>query len=344
MERSVLIFSILLLIGLSACRHADPRVVDPVIYLENGPLKAGILHGVGGRLVYLSFRGGENLLKSDSTLWTEAPGERPRISPESGFKAYNGHIIWPGPQSQWWTRQDMNPDRKQAGALWPPDPYLIYSPYRLVDLTDSSLCLKGPGSPVSGISLVKQYRLGDDFLEIEVEMINTSDSSLAWDIWSNARFDGRTSFIVPGCADGIGRIMTEDSDRSGRLDWENADGAFTFLTRAPSGEQTRRYAKAYLYPEKGRMVAVREHCMIIMHFDEVEKERIHPEQGFVEIYRLVTPDGKEDLLELEHHSAYTDLEPGASMVMKERWTFHPFEGPRDTRGILNCYEQVEQER
>ena len=83
--------------------------------------------------------------------------------------------------------------------------------------------------------------------------------------------------------------------------------------------------------------------MIIMNFDKVEKERIHPEQGFVEVYRLVTPGGKEDLLELEHHSAYQEMEPGASMVMTERWTFHSFAGPRDTRAILSAYERIEKE-
>ncbi len=55
-----------------ACNSAQGSNNDPIIYLENENIKAAFLPEVGGRLVFLGRPGGENLLKSDSTLWSEA--------------------------------------------------------------------------------------------------------------------------------------------------------------------------------------------------------------------------------------------------------------------------------
>ena len=77
--------SILLLVN---CARTTNR--GQVIYLENEWIKAGFLPEVGGRLVFLGFIDGNNILKSDSALWYESPEERPIPTPESGFKALSG--------------------------------------------------------------------------------------------------------------------------------------------------------------------------------------------------------------------------------------------------------------
>ena len=340
MGRILIFGTALFLFFLTGCDPGQGRMEAPVLYLQNESLKAGILAEVGGRLVFLDRPGGDNFLKSDTALWDEPVEERIDPAPESEFKEYNGHIIWLGPQSEWWTHQDLNTGRKAGKAVWPPDPYLVYSGYKVVEQTPTSVLMEGPPSPVSGVRLTKKYSLSGSSLEIEVTMTNTLIRPVSWDIWSNARFEGHTDFFVPDCEEGILRISTEDSEKTGRLDPEIVDSVFTFVSHPPGPGQTRRYAKAFLHPEEGRIVAVSGDNMVVMSFEYVEPERIHPDQGFVEIYKLITRSGEEDLLELEHHSAFTTLQPGESFSMTEKWSVHDYKGNGEMKDHIEFYNQI----
>jgi hypothetical protein len=326
------------------CNPGQDHTESPVLYLQNESLKAGILAEVGGRLVFLGTPGGRNMLKSDTALWTEPAEERIQPSPDSEFKAYNGHIIWLGPQSEWWIHQELNDARKRAKAVWPPDPYLVLTPYKVAERTINSVLLEGPPSPVSGVSLWKRYTLAGSALEIEVTLINNTNHEVSWDIWSNARFDGNTLFFVPECEEGIIRISTEDSEKSGRLDPDMVDGAFTFASNPPGAGQNSRYAKAFLHPEEGRMVAICGDKMLVMWFDFVEQEQIHPDQGFVEIYKKITTSGSGDLLELEHHSAYTTLQPGESFSLSEKWSVHDCPAGQELKDYLGFYNKMKEQQ
>jgi len=117
-----------------------------MIWISNGDVKAGILPDVGGRVVYLSLKGKENILTSDSTLWNESSAARPEIASTTPFKAYNGHIVWLGPQAGWWTQQNEDTAKRNRADVWPPDPYLIYGGYTVLSQSDSSLVMQGPES------------------------------------------------------------------------------------------------------------------------------------------------------------------------------------------------------
>jgi hypothetical protein len=321
---------------------ADPGAErSPVRWLETGSLKVGVLTEVGGRIVFLGRPEGSNLLKSDTALWNEPPAERIDPSPRSEFRAYNGHITWLGPQSEWWAHQNLNPARRDRKAVWPPDPYLVYAPYSVLEHTETSLQLEGPSSPVSGVKLTKRYALEGNTLVIGVTMTNTSGHPVAWDLWSNARFEGSTPFLVPGCGEGILRNSTEESGSTGRLDPVIIAGAVTIPDIPAAPDYQRRYAKLFLHPEKGRIVAVSGQCMLVMEFPRVHRDSIHPEQAFVEVYKMVTRDGKGDLLELEHHSPHVTLQPGESHSLEERWSVHPYEGSPETEAMLQYFNQLE---
>jgi hypothetical protein len=297
---------------------------EEVVYLDNGILKAGFLPSVGGRMVYLSLKGGPNLLLADSSQWPGSTDERPAASPTSGWKAYNGHIIWPGPQSQWWTHQDLNPQRRDAGARWPPDPYLIYAPYGIEHLDGSSVILSGPASPVSGIRFTKEYRLSGNQLSVKVTMTNTADRAVSWGLWSNARFLGNTLYFIPGSEKGLLRIDSDQSGRAGKLVPLLMEGYFTLQPGHGFPEKGRAYAKAFLHPDPGldqkiRMAAIREGAMVIISFDPLERSAIHQEQALVEVYQQILDEGA-GILELEHHGAYTELSPGEHTVLEETWT------------------------
>ena len=320
-----------------SCNSGEATKKASIIFLENDTLKAGFLPGVGGRLVFLSGKDGVNILKSDSALWNEAPQERIEASPEAGWKAYQGHIIWTGPQSEWWTRQDLNLERKNAGAAWPPDPYLEYSTFRVLEQSPVSLTMEGPPSPVSGISLKKRYTLRGSSLEIEVSITNTSEKPVARDIWSNARFEANTIFFVPGCENGILKISGDKSGKTGVLNGVIVESAFTFVSQTTESGTKRSFAKAFLHPDQGKIVAVQKQSMLVMSFEYLEREQIHPEQAFVEVYKSLSPGGKEDLLELEHHSAYVNLQPGESHKLWMRWDVCNYQGGTSVEEALVWY-------
>lgn len=336
--KTILVF--LSIISLMACKSTQGSNNDPIIYLENENIKAAFLPEVGGRLVFLGRPGGENLLKSDSTLWREAGEERLAPSAEAEWKAYEGHIIWIGPQSEWWTRQDLNPKRRDSKAIWPPDPYLIYGNFEVLEQTATSLLLEGPASPISGVQLTKRYSLTESGLEIEVKMANSSDVPVSWDIWSNTRFDESTLFFVPECEDGVLRISMDESSKTEGLKGEIVESAFTFVREELKSGEKQRYAKAFLHPEHGRIVALGKGAMLVMEFDYVEQDHIHTEQGFVEVYKMQTPGGKEDLLELEHHSAYVNLQAGDSHMLKEVWSVHDYSGEMEAEEAVNYYNRL----
>lgn len=323
-----------------ACDSTQGQDIDPIIYLQNDYIQAGFLPEVGGRMVFLGKPGGKNLLKADSTFWREAAEDRMTASPDAEWKAYQGHIIWVGPQSEWWIHQDLNTRRRDGKVPWPPDPFLVYADFKVLEKTEHALVLEGPASPVSGIQLIKKYTLMDSCLNIEVSMVNRSEKMVAWDIWSNARFDESATFFVPGCEKGVLRIDTNENAKSSGPKGEIIKSAFTFVHEADGAGKKGGSAKAFLHPEKGRIVAAENGCMLVMTFDFVARDKIHPEQGFVEIYKKSTPGGKDGLLELEHHSAYMSLQPGESHVLSVKWNLHDYAGATDLEDAISYYNTM----
>ncbi|HPR33500.1 MAG TPA: DUF4380 domain-containing protein, partial [Prolixibacteraceae bacterium] len=202
-------------------------------------MKIGLLPDVGGRMVFYGAPGGENLLFSDSTLWNEPEEDRIIPSPEAGFKPYNGHIIWLGPQSQWWRHQTLNKRRYERGDVWPPDPYLIYGNYSVEAANDTSVLLVGPESPVSGVRVSKKFTVSGRELLMEVSVTNVRNEPVAWDLWSNARFDAFTRFRIPVDSAGILRVKTDETPFRDSIPYALAEGFFTFQTVGPS--EGKRY-------------------------------------------------------------------------------------------------------
>lgn len=290
-----------------------------MVFILSEDLRIGLLPDVGGRMVFFGAPGGENLLYSDSTLWNEPEGDRITPSPDAGFKAYNGLIYWLGPQSQWWRQQKVNSGRYKRGDWWPPDPYLIYSEYSVEILSDTSVLLASPDSPVSGVQMKKKYAVSGDKLFITVSLQNMRDEPIAWDIWSNARFEAFTPFRIPLDSSEIVRIKAEETDKVDIIPYSIGNGYFSLQPVQPSEGKLYSETKAFLHPDEGRMLVDKGQYKLTIEFDVVPREKIHPEQGLVEVYNKVSTDGKSNLLELEHHSAYETIPPGGALYMRESW-------------------------
>src|ERR1035437_7625364 len=130
------------------------------VLLSKGSLFIKILPHIGATIVSLEKGGSGNLFKSDSTLWDDK--DIPALSAYSDFKAYNGHTIWVGPQSEWWTKQNINTDRRDSAAPWPPDPYMAYGEYTTLRSDKNCISLESPESPISGINVTKEIAINDD--------------------------------------------------------------------------------------------------------------------------------------------------------------------------------------
>jgi len=319
----------------------NESITNDIIYLKNDCIKIGVLNSVGGRLVYLSHLEQDNILNADEKFWNISDDERINPSPFTKFKAYNGMITWVGPQSEWWTDQDVNPELLLNKSRWPPDPFLIYGDFEIIKKTDSSITLIGPNSPVSGVRLTKEYSIKSNKLTIKVTARNIRDRDISFDLWTNARFDSTTDFIIPAFTEDLLKVESKATTEYQKLESRTEEGFFYFLKEPMSKGDKPRVGKAFLHPEKGNIIAVRGKTFLLMDFDFVSRDKIHPDQAFIECYNKQS-DKKEDcLLELEHHSEYKTLRPGESSIMVETWSLFEYMEPKDHRDYYRFYKIIQ---
>jgi hypothetical protein len=300
---------------------------NKLIILGNSKIEVGILPDIGGRIVILRKPGGSNIIKSDEKLWGDTPAQRPELSAFSNWKAYNGHIVWVGPQTEWWRKQDLNKGRKIEMADWPPDPYQCFSSFEVISHTPDSLVMIGPASPVTGIQLTKTISIQDDGqVRFTVAGKNIRRTPVSWDLWLNTRVDGYSSCYVPISP----RIPVKIESRIGFTrecaEWEIRDGFFRFVPKKPSKKTSLRSAKAYIYPSNNFMAAFDKSHVLIIRFPFHPKRLIHSSQGLVEFYNETTHNSSDALMELECHSPYQTLKPGQTMETSVEWTLYNYSG------------------
>ena len=298
-----------------------------LITLENSRISVGILADVGGRIVRLCTPGGPNLLKADPREWNRPPLRNRTITARTPFKAWNGHIVWLGPQNEWWMHQNVSESRRRRRADWPPDPWLTYGYYTATHRTSSSITLQGPHSPVSGVRLEKTIALHENgSVDIGVSATNISNETVAWDLWPNTRVDGYSRCYVPIATNGVERIAGHGGANGETMDWQICNGYFTFSPRQPSKDATQRCAKAFLQPNRGIIAAFCGHECFLIHFARHSRDAIHPQQSQVELFNCLTHNRSQALLELEQHAPYRTLEPQESMQTRQRWEVVPYSG------------------
>jgi hypothetical protein len=292
-----------------------------LILLKNAHIEVGILPGLGGRVVLLRKPGMRSVIKSD----VNDLKERPEISAYGDFKTYNGHIVWLSPQSEWWSQQDINTKRRDAKALWPPDPYLIYGDYKINEHTDTSITMISPESPVSGVQLTKQISFNSEgVVKFEAAAKNIRKEPVSWGLWLNTRLDGFARCYVPADKNDLLKLGVEADGNNKPLPYEFIDGYFTFMPPALKNSLTKYMQKAFINPSETFMVGFSEGQAIKIRFEYVPPEQIHPDQSPVEIYNMVSTE--ETLLEMEIHGPYLTLQPGESIHLTETWQLFKYDG------------------
>ena len=305
-----------------------------LLVLKNDAVVVAILPDVGGRVVVLRRPDGNNVLKSHPEQWDASTDERITPSPDAGWKGYNGHIVWLGPQSGFWTQQDANANRKKHRAGWPPDPYLIYGSYEVSDRTPTSVTMTSPKSEVSGLQLTKKVSLaGDGVVTFEVTGTNIRTTPVSWDLWSNTRMEGVHCCYVPLARKRHFKLefQTDNAIDTHATPYRVVDGMFTFSVEDFFATGAKGcVAKAFIDPAEGTIVGFTPTDAFVKKAERVDPRQTHPQQSFVEIYQQISAtDPKNSLLELEMHGPFETLAPGESMSWRETWRVMAYDGPRD---------------
>jgi len=311
------------------CASPAGAATPPVHALDNGSVRAELTDAIGGRLLSFARAGQPNFLR----LELAAGDPSAPVSASADNVGYLGHETWAGPQKGWWTHQDVNPARKAAQAVWPPDPWLSLSKYTIKRASSSELVLESPPSPVNGLQLEKRYALlpgKPDSLRLEVGASNRRAFPVAWDIWFNTRVHADTRVYVPVAAPGDVRIEAQPPG-SGFAPPQHTLAGRVFALDVPAGGQPRRRGKVFLQPSAGWMAGFRGAQAFIVQFQHQARSAIHPDQGQVELYQDIDPARPQGgLIEMEVHAPWHTLAPGARMDAAELWTLLPYGGP-DTR-------------
>lgn len=321
--RSTIFFS-LALMSVAGCTESPKMIV-----LEDTVARLEVTAAYGGRVLAFSLKGQENLLKVGEAVMSIPD---PDVSPVAHNIPYFGHIVWLGPQSEWWRQQRVNPERFKTKAGWPPDPYLVLAKNRVVERTAEKLVLEGVASPVSGVQLRKTFSLSDKpgMFELFAEAVNVSGEEVSWDIWFNTRVQPWTRVYVPVASEQDLRAVSDARGTVGPVEYHLSDGLLTLdLERLPPG-MTGRRGKLFIQPSAGWMAGFASGQVFIIEFPLQPTEAIHSEHGQVELYLNYRPENLEDsLIEMEVHAPFRILKPGEAMRAGEQWTVLPYEGPED---------------
>lgn len=325
-----LVFTVLTATIMYSCKENNP-----IIYLKNKDIQVGVHPELGGRLVFFGRPDGNNMLLSDESLWNDYNRSEDEPSPKNEFKPYNGMITWVGPQSRWWTQQNRYPDKLKRKDIWPPDPFAELARYNIIQKTEHTLLIESEASPITGLSFRKFFKLNGHSLEIEVRALNERDTTVYWDLWTNARFEAFTTFFVPGVPSSEVRIDAVSDDMKAPMPYCVDRGFFTFY---PERSETKHLvSKAFIHETPGHIAVVKNDDLMVMEFNRVAKDSIHPDQAFIEVYNSVSTDGTSDLLELEHHSAYKAIAPNETIKLTEQWNLIELPENFDIENAKNIY-------
>lgn len=292
-----------------------------LLFIGNDRVQVGVLPQVGGRVVVLRQGGGPNVLKADPARWNEPAAARPVASPQVRWAFYYGQIVWLAPQAQWWTQQDLAPDRRDSAAPWPPDPYLTFGAYTVTVHEPARLVLQSPASPVSGLQLEKTLAVAPDgTVSFTVVARNLRSAPVRWALWPNLRLPGRSPVYVP-VAQAADRVPSTDDPelypvRQGLVSLD--------LAHLPTGCTYK--SKLQVSPAAPWIAGFVDGTCLLLRFSTTPVAELPPGHAAVEIYHWIEPAAHRSFVELEHLGPYLELPPQGTCTLSESWRLLPAPG------------------
>lgn len=309
-----------LVAGLAAA--AEPARLS----LRTDALTLELTPALGGRGLLFARHGHANVLKIGSAV-AEQP--TPRVDADADDIAYLGHDVWLGPQSGWWRDQDVNLARRDAGAPWPPDPWLSFASTLVREQSSQRVELEGAASPITGVRLRKTFTVApdrDDSVDVAVTATNIRDRPLSRDLWFNTRTFADAVVYVPVDRVEDVRVAPDGDPRRAPLQPQIGDGLLRLQREPIPADMDGRRGKIFIQPARGWLAAFVNDQLFLIRFALQPRSAIHPEQGQIELYHDDRREVAEGLLELEVHAPLRTLAPGESMQASERWTLLAYPG------------------
>jgi hypothetical protein len=298
--------------------------MDRMIKISDGVVEVGVVPDLGGVVALLHLVGKPNILKFDRTILDEPPVIRRGFGANEPWKAYNGHIVWLGPQGEWWAHQAVSEKKRRERAVWPPDPYINNGYYEVIERGSTEVVMRGPKSKFSGVRLTKSIKIKDGKVLFDVSAENIRGEPVSWDLWLNTRVDGYARCYAPAASMKKVRVDAPSANGDEPAVFSHGGGYCAVEPRKPSKGKNRRWAKAFIQATKGMMAAFASSQALIIRFKRHAPSLIHPQQALIEFYNITTRNREDALTELEYHAPYKTLAPGESMKARQTWELHPF--------------------
>jgi hypothetical protein len=273
---------------------------------------------------------GKNMILSGTQDWNGDERNIPKIIPNSIFKAYGGHIVWLSPQSEWWSNQNFNLERKYNKSCWPPDPFLIYGNYVIEERRAGYLRIRGPKSPVSGMQMTKEIFLDDKgAVTLTVRAKNIRKNSVRCGIWSNTRISGDARTYVPIKYSQPLKIenLIWKSQYKALISYDVKDG-FLFLLNEkpiPTGKVSMQN-KVFVDPVESIIASFFGKYLFLKRTKLIERDKIHKNHRRIEICNQVARNPALSFTELEFHGEYKEVKPGEDIIFTETWEIIDYSG------------------
>lgn len=291
--------------------------------LSNDQVELGVLLAGAGRAVVFRLRDQDNVLDGKPETWDPAAIPQPEYLK---FIDLGGHMVWVGPQNDWWTKQTVT---DKHWGIWPPDPWTINSTFSVESATADSLTVVGPTSPVTGLQMRKSYQLHDHSVTVTTTATNTTQAPVTWGLWSNLHPVRHAEAFVPltkGSKVDIHYAFRHPNVVLPMRYTLSEPGAYFFKPIAQSQEHYQ--GKAFISNSPNWMAAFANNWCLIVEIDDIPDKEIAPTQAAIEIY-VAQPTTSEPLLELEHHGRYQTIQPGDTTQLNETWRIVPYSGSAD---------------
>lgn len=310
------------------------------VRLTEGGLELELNPRVAGRITSFRLRGGENVLYSIET--DKFP---PLVCDKDHFLSLYGHVMWLGPQTDWWQQQQTEQTAKARGYTWPPDPYWEFADFAVVSRTKNAIVLKSPHSPFSGVTMTKEIRLlpgGEAVLTTTIE--NTGSKPVKWGLWSNTRIPGNAVvFALPQSQKELRfEFSTWESPRERPLAFDAGEGFVRFpgTERQSVPKDGKLTGKLFVLPRKPVIAAFIGEIFFLKRTKALAPEKIAPGHSQVELFGERNSDPALSFYELEFHGEYAELAPGQSLSMEETWILRPASLTDDAKILQKFFDTL----
>jgi len=293
----------------------------PGFWIEQPPLRLGVVPEVGGRILSLQLDGEELLFARD-----ERAGQHVDIDSvpdlaarkrEIGWCLWGGNKVWPAPQSAWVAQ--MPPLEMESGR------FAATVAGAGIEMT-SRICQE------TGLSVMRRIEvLSAEELRVTSTFTNRSKKVQNWGIWDVTQWLQPAEVLWPCSTDCVRAYANEGQSArliSSRL---HPLGFGWAQISALPGEELKFGALI----DRGLTVAVLPragHTIVLTSRFEVVSGGDYAHDAMVEVYN----SGTMPYLEVEFHAPLKPLEPGESVSFAQQWTVRSIDGAPETGELLDA--------